>query len=104
MGEVEEWVDEPVEVIKEELVTEERIMPTVTARYQFQGQGMTMIKGEEMFLLTKTNNDWWNVRKISGEEGFVPANYVKEGPQKRLQLELRNQLRLRETQREKRNE
>ena len=31
-----------------------------------------------MFLLCKTNNDWWNVRKPSGEEGFVPANYVKE--------------------------
>jgi spectrin beta len=31
-----------------------------------------------MFLLSKTNNDWWNVRKATGQDGFVPANYVKE--------------------------
>ena len=31
-----------------------------------------------MFLLSQTNDDWWNVRKASGQVGFVPANYVKE--------------------------
>ena len=31
-----------------------------------------------MILLQKTNNDWWQIRKADGTEGFVPANYVKE--------------------------
>lgn len=31
-----------------------------------------------MILLHKTNADWWNVRKSSGQDGFVPANYVIE--------------------------
>lgn len=29
-------------------------------------------------LLEQTNNDWWNIRKNNGQEGYVPANYVKE--------------------------
>lgn len=31
-----------------------------------------------MFLLDKTNSDWWNIRKANGDNGYVPANYVKE--------------------------
>ncbi|KAL3205248.1 hypothetical protein MRX96_011146 [Rhipicephalus microplus] len=31
-----------------------------------------------MTLLNRTNSDWWNVRQMNGEEGFVPANYVRE--------------------------
>lgn len=31
-----------------------------------------------MTLIHKTNNDWWQIRKNDGSEGFVPANYVKE--------------------------
>lgn len=31
-----------------------------------------------MTLVHKTNNDWWQIRKTDGTEGFVPANYVKE--------------------------
>ena len=31
-----------------------------------------------MLLLQKTNSDWWSVRTGSGQEGYVPANYVKE--------------------------
>jgi hypothetical protein len=29
-------------------------------------------------LLQKTNADWWNVRRANGQDGYVPANYVKE--------------------------
>lgn len=29
-------------------------------------------------MIQKTNNDWWSVRKANGQEGYVPANYVKE--------------------------
>jgi spectrin beta len=28
--------------------------------------------------MQKTNNDWWSARRASGQEGYVPANYVKE--------------------------
>ena len=31
-----------------------------------------------MMLIQKTNNDWWQIKKSDGSEGFVPANYVKE--------------------------
>lgn len=88
--EIEEYIEEvqfvPVEVeveedvVKEVLreVTEERKIPQVQALYPFKGQGMVMAKGEIMVLLSKTNDDWWNVRKSSGVDGFVPASYVKE--------------------------
>lgn len=28
--------------------------------------------------MRKTNQDWWNVRRANGQEGYVPANYCKE--------------------------
>ena len=30
-----------------------------------------------MTLLAKTNNDWWSIRQANGNEGYVPANYIK---------------------------
>ena len=38
-----------------------------------------------MTLVQKTNNDWWQIRKQDGTEGFVPANYVKEHEPKIVQ-------------------
>ena len=38
-----------------------------------------------LILVQKTNNDWWQIRKSSGTEGFVPANYVKEHEPKVIQ-------------------
>lgn len=29
-------------------------------------------------MIQKTNADWWRAKKADGQEGFVPANYVKE--------------------------
>ena len=29
-------------------------------------------------MIQKTNNDWWSARRANGQEGYVPANYVKE--------------------------
>lgn len=29
-------------------------------------------------MVQRTNADWWQIRKPDGNEGFVPANYVKE--------------------------
>ena len=48
-----------------------------------------MAKGEVMFLLNKTNPDWWNVRKADGKDGFVPANYVREIEPKVVQVQVR---------------
>lgn len=42
-----------------------------------------------MFLLNKTNQDWWSVRKSNGQEGFVPANYVREVEPKMMQVAVR---------------
>ena len=38
-----------------------------------------------LILLEQTNNDWWQIRKSDGTEGFVPANYVKEVEPKIIQ-------------------
>ncbi|XP_069954044.1 spectrin beta chain isoform X9 [Cherax quadricarinatus] len=87
-------VEEVVEKIEEVTVTEQRELPTVIARYSFQGQGMHMVKGEMMFLINKTNRDWWNVRKNTGEEGFVPANYVRESEPKKINVRVKKEVKV----------
>jgi uncharacterized protein YgiM (DUF1202 family) len=42
-----------------------------------------------LFLLEKTNNDWWHVRRSGGQDGFVPANYVQETEPKVIQVQVR---------------
>lgn len=74
----EVWEDEVIEKIENKIVIENRLCPQVKSLYPFSGQGMEMHKNEVMLLLHKTNQDWWNVRKENGTEGFIPANYVKE--------------------------
>ena len=49
--------------------------------YNYEGIEISFKKGEEFQLLTKSNQDWWQVRRSM--EGFtqdiyVPAVYVKE--------------------------
>ncbi|XP_050686605.1 spectrin alpha chain-like [Eriocheir sinensis] len=90
----EVMVEEVVEKVDEVFVTEQREVPTVIARYPFQGQGMNMAKGETMFLLSKTNSDWWNVRKSSGEEGFVPANYIRESEPQRIKVRVKKEVKV----------
>lgn len=75
----EEWVEEVVEKEIIQDVIEEVKVPQVRVLYSFSGQdGFEIIKNENLLLLQKTNNDWWNVRKADGRDGFAPANYVKE--------------------------
>ncbi|KAI8126099.1 non-erythrocytic 5, Spectrin beta chain [Lucilia cuprina] len=74
----EVWEDEWVEKLEHRKVTETKMLPHVRAMFPFEGQGMKMEKGEVMLLKSKTNDDWWCVRKENGHEGFVPANYVRE--------------------------
>ncbi|KAK4313156.1 hypothetical protein Pmani_015473 [Petrolisthes manimaculis] len=92
----ETMVEEVGERIDEVFVTEQKELPTVTSRYPFTGQGMQMNKGEVMFLINKTNNDWWNVRKTNGEEGFVPANYVRESDPKKINVRVKKEVKVAE--------
>ncbi|VVD03117.1 unnamed protein product [Leptidea sinapis] len=73
----EVWEEEPVERLEHRTVTEERSVPQVKALYAFSGQGISIAKGEVMFLMNKTNPDWWSIRKADRTDGFVPANYVQ---------------------------
>ncbi|XP_066591797.1 spectrin beta chain, non-erythrocytic 5 isoform X2 [Prorops nasuta] len=97
----DEWVDEVVERVEPKTVSEDRLVPQVKSLYPFSGQGMRMVKGEVMFLLSKTNPDWWSVRKIDGSDGFVPANYVREIEPKIIQVQVRRPEKIKVTQRVK---
>lgn len=74
----EVWEEEPVDRIEHRMVTEKKMLPHVKALYPFEGQGVKVAKAEVMILQSRTNDDWWSIRKQDGTEGFVPANYVKE--------------------------
>ncbi|XP_044008912.1 spectrin beta chain, non-erythrocytic 5 isoform X1 [Aphidius gifuensis] len=97
----DEWVDEIIERIEPRTILEDRLVPQVKSLYPFSGQGMHMAKGEIMFIINKTNPDWWNVRKIDGTDGFVPANYVREIEPKVIQVQVKKQEKVRVTQRVK---
>lgn len=96
------WEDEPVEKIEYRTVPEERSIPQVKALYPFSGQGMVMNKGEVMFLINKTNPDWWSIRKADGTDGFVPANYVREIEPRIIQIQVRRPEKIKTVQRVKR--
>ncbi|XP_048512555.1 spectrin beta chain, non-erythrocytic 1 isoform X2 [Athalia rosae] len=97
----DEWVDEIVERLESRTVLEDRLVPQVRSLYPFNGQGMHMVKGEIMFLLNKTNPDWWSVRKADGTDGFVPANYVREIEPKVIQVQVKRPEKVKTTQRVK---
>lgn len=49
--------------------------------YDYEGSKITFRKGEEFQLLSKANQDWWQVRRWkegSAQDIYVPAVYVKE--------------------------
>ncbi len=61
--------------------------------YEYEGCKISFKKDEEFQLLAKSNKDWWQVRRWSGEgcaqDIYVPAVYVKEvksEPKKRENL------------------
>ncbi|CAG9768666.1 unnamed protein product [Ceutorhynchus assimilis] len=85
----EVYVDEPVEKVEYKNIVEERKVPQVRALYPFSDHGLTMVKGEVMFLLNKSNPDWWCVRKADGADGFAPANYVVEIEPRIIQVTVR---------------
>lgn len=97
----EVWEEEPVERLEHRTVTEERQVPQVKALYAFTGQGISMAKGEVMFLINKTNPDWWSVRKADRTDGFVPANYVREIEPRIVPVQVRRPEKVRTVQRVK---
>ncbi|XP_045506256.1 spectrin beta chain, non-erythrocytic 1 [Colias croceus] len=97
----EVWEEEPVERLEHRTVTEERSVPQVKALYAFSGQGISMAKGEVMFLMNKTNPDWWSVRKADRTDGFVPANYVREIEPRLVPVQVRRPEKVRTVQRVK---
>ena len=85
-----ELVDQLIEKeIREPYVQEVKVI-CCKAIYAFQNKSFSMKggkilelkRGELLELKDKTNNEWWFVENLLGEEGFAPANYLKEiGPQ-----------------------
>ena len=61
----------------------------IQSKMDVLGHGLEVKKGEVMFLLDKTNQDWWNIRKNNGANGYVPANYVKEIDPKIVSVEVK---------------
>ena len=57
-----------------------------------------------MFLLDKTNQDWWNIRKNSGETGYVPANYVKEIEPKLVSVEVKKPIAVKDVKKVKKTQ
>ncbi|XP_050676650.1 spectrin beta chain, non-erythrocytic 5 isoform X3 [Leptidea sinapis] len=97
----EVWEEEPVERLEHRTVTEERSVPQVKALYAFSGQGISIAKGEVMFLMNKTNPDWWSIRKADRTDGFVPANYVREIEPRLVPVQVRRPEKVRTVQRVK---
>ncbi|GJQ85807.1 putative phospholipid binding protein, partial [Trypoxylus dichotomus] len=89
MTPMEVWEEELVEKVEHQTVIEERTIPQVKALYAFSDHGYTMAKGDVMFLLNKSNPDWWCVRKADGTDGFAPANYLKETDPRIVQMPVR---------------
>ncbi|KAK6758912.1 hypothetical protein RB195_016254 [Necator americanus] len=62
--------------------TEEVTVPQIEMLYKYEGNGMTVVKGEVLALLEQSTPEWWRVLKQDGTEGFVPANYCRKVPGK----------------------
>ncbi|KAK6020070.1 SH3 domain protein, partial [Ostertagia ostertagi] len=60
--------------------TEEVSVPQIEMLYKYDGNGMSVAKGEVLALLEQSTPEWWRVLKQDGTEGFVPANYCRKVP------------------------
>lgn len=63
------------------------VMLQALYNYQYEaedGRQVTIVEGEFFQLLRKTNEDWWQVRRLDQPKWrrpfFVPASYVSEVP------------------------
>lgn len=55
-----------------------------------------------MYLLNKSNPDWWCVRKADGTDGFAPAKYVSEIEPRLIQMQVKKPETVKTTQKVKR--
>uniref|UniRef100_A0A7M4ERH3 non-specific protein-tyrosine kinase n=1 Tax=Crocodylus porosus TaxID=8502 RepID=A0A7M4ERH3_CROPO len=56
-------------------------MKKVVALYDYMpmnAQDLQLQKGEEYFILEKSDMPWWRARDRNGKEGYIPNNYVTE--------------------------
>lgn len=44
------------------------------------GKEVKIKSGEKLYLIKKTNNDWWQVIRNTGRPFYVPASYIEEIP------------------------
>ncbi|XP_078592218.1 spectrin beta chain, non-erythrocytic 5-like isoform X2 [Branchiostoma floridae x Branchiostoma japonicum] len=88
--EVERTVER--EAVRE--VVEDRKVPQVKAMYKYSGKGMSVDRGQILVLTSKTNKDWWCVKRPDGVEGYVPANYVKEVESKVVQKKVKRKVKV----------
>lgn len=44
------------------------------------GKNIKIKEGEKLYLIKKTNEDWWQVIRNSGRPFYVPASYIEEIP------------------------
>lgn len=44
------------------------------------GKEVTIKSGEKLYLIKKTNDDWWQVIRNTGRPFYVPASYIEEIP------------------------
>lgn len=59
---------------------EKKATETVVAIYDFFGaeQGdLSLTKGEQLTVIEKQSDHWWIAKNSSGEQGFIPSNYVR---------------------------
>lgn len=53
------------------------------AAYDFSStnEGVLSFKsGEQFILVSKTDENWWTVRSVSGEKGLAPITYLEACP------------------------
>uniref|UniRef100_A0A0N4ZQ51 Spectrin beta chain n=1 Tax=Parastrongyloides trichosuri TaxID=131310 RepID=A0A0N4ZQ51_PARTI len=55
----------------------ESVVPKVKVTFPYEGNGLSVYKGEIVALMDRTNVEWWRILKQTGQEGYVPANHCK---------------------------
>ena len=60
----------------------ERTNPVVVAKYDYSARtdgDLSIQRGDLLYIMNSDDEDWWLARaKHSGQEGYIPSNYVAE--------------------------